>query len=162
LGEETVRRVLPRPARATAIPTTFPEHDARRQRPNKPTRGTISGLGMVGVGEEDVSQYRMLSDHSIRGQYYQAGDIASTADVGGTLPTGWVPSNNVDPLDTPAVTAFWTAGFQPLGPVLNHWSFVTVAPPITAWIAVAGTASPTRRYSLSGLGVNLPPVLGYS
>jgi hypothetical protein len=97
LGEETVRRVLPRPARATAIPTTFPEHDARRQRPNKPTRGTISGLGMVGVGEEDVSQYRMLSDHSIRGQYYQAGDIASTADVGGTLPDRMGPEQQRGP-----------------------------------------------------------------
>jgi hypothetical protein len=117
---------------------------------------------MVGVGEEDVSQYRMLSDHSIRGFYYQAGDVASTADVGGTLPTGWVPSNNVDPLDPAAVTAFWTAGFQPLGPVLNHWSFVTVAPPITAWIPVAGTSNPNRFYRLGGLGAALPPVLGGS
>ena len=62
-----------------------------------------------------MSSYRFLADHSISQNYYQAGTTASTADVGGTLPQSWTPSNMVDPLDTAAVTAF-----------LQRW-------PATAW-----------------------------
>jgi hypothetical protein len=46
-----------------------------------------------------MAQYRFLAPHSIGQFYFEAGDIASTADVGGTLPTNWQPSNAVEPLD---------------------------------------------------------------
>jgi hypothetical protein len=57
-----------------------------------------------------VSTYRFLQDRSIGGIYYLAGTTAATADVGGTLPTGWVPSGQVDPLDPQAVEDFFNAG----------------------------------------------------
>jgi hypothetical protein len=111
-----------------------------------------------------MSTYRMLSDHSIRGQYYPAGTTASTADViGGSLPLNRVPSGSVDPLDAPALAAFFAAGpQQPLNPVRTQFTGVNVVPAITAWAPVVGTASPTRTYKLTGLGVGLPPVLGGS
>jgi hypothetical protein len=111
-----------------------------------------------------LSQYRFLSDHSIGGQYYPAGTIASTADViGGTLPVGWTPSGSVDPLDSPAVTAMWTAGPQgPLNPIRTQFTGIDVVPAITAWKPVPGTSNPNRLYALTGLGAALPSKLGYS
>jgi hypothetical protein len=109
-----------------------------------------------------MSTYRMLSDHSIRGQYYPAGTIASTADVGGTLPTGWTPSGSVDPLDGPALAAFYATGpQQPLNPVRTQFTGVDVVPAITFWKFASG-ANPFRFYQLQGLGLALPPVLGGS
>jgi hypothetical protein len=111
-----------------------------------------------------MSQYRFLSDHWIGGQYYPAGTTASTADViGGSLPVGWVPSGAVDPIDAPALAAFFNAGPQgPLNPVRTQFTGIDVVPPITAWKPVAGTATPTRTYRLTGLGAALPPVFGGS
>jgi hypothetical protein len=57
-----------------------------------------------------MALYRFLSAHSIGGQYYEAGDRASTADVGGSLPANFIPSGNMEPLDAAAVNAFWAAG----------------------------------------------------
>jgi hypothetical protein len=110
-----------------------------------------------------LSQYRFLSDHWIGGQYYPAGTVASTADVGGTLPVGWQPSGAVDPTDVAALTAFYAAGPQgPLNPVRAQFTGINVNPPTTRWLPVAGTANPNRLFTLSGLGVGLPAQLGYS
>ena len=111
-----------------------------------------------------MSQYRFLTDHSIGGFYYQAGTTAFTTDViGGSLPLNWVPSGGVDPLDAPALAAFFAAG--PQGPLVasrTQFTGINVVPPITAWRPVAGTQSPNRLYRLTGLGANLPPALGIS
>jgi hypothetical protein len=108
-----------------------------------------------------LSQYRFLSDHSIRGQYYSAGSTASTADVGGTLPVGWVPSGAVDPVDPAALAAFYAAGPQvPGNPIRTQFTGIDVVPAITFWRRVSGT-NPFVLFGLTGLGVNLPPVLGY-
>jgi hypothetical protein len=111
-----------------------------------------------------MSQYRFLSDHSIGGQYYPAGTTASTADVvGGSLPVNWVPSGAVDPLDAPALTAFFNAGPQvPLNPIRTQFTGIDVIPATTAWKPVPGTATPTRSYKLTGLGAGLPAVFGGS
>jgi hypothetical protein len=103
-----------------------------------------------------MSAYGFLQDHSIGGQYYPAGTVASTADVGGTLPTGWPPSNAVDPLDTPAVNAFYALGPQPM-PVLvrQQWSTQGVSPPVTYWRRVVGSSN---KWQLTGLGAALPPI----
>ena len=70
-----------------------------------------------------------------------------------------------------AVTAFWTAaniagltrgGFGNLGLVRQQWTNIYVAPPITYFVPVPGTANPFRTYRLTGLGVGFPPVLGCS
>ena len=59
-----------------------------------------------------MASYRFLQDHNVGGVTYLAGTTASTADVGGSLPAGWMPSGQVDPLDSAAVQAFWNAGVQ--------------------------------------------------
>jgi hypothetical protein len=50
-----------------------------------------------------MAQYRWLQDGFVAGFYYQAGDLASTTNVGGTLPASFIPPGAVDPLDTAAV-----------------------------------------------------------
>jgi hypothetical protein len=102
-----------------------------------------------------MSSYRFLEDCYVD-RFYQAGTIASTADVGGTLPTGWIPNNNVDPLDGPAVTAFYNAGPQQCGLVRDQFNQTIVQLPTTYWQQVAGT-KPTK-WLLVGLGVLLAPV----
>lgn len=107
-----------------------------------------------------MSRYLMLEDHYINGQYLSAGTQQSTVDVGGLLPTGWVPTPNVDPLDTPAVAAFYAAGPARSGPLY--------ARPVTYWVNlplsdfVPGDFSPAdfftinigNSWGLTGLGTN--------
>ena len=69
-----------------------------------------------------MAQYRFLEDAFVGQIFYQAGTTASTADVGGTLPTGWIPNNNVDPLDSPATVAFYNAGPQQCGLVRDQFN----------------------------------------
>jgi hypothetical protein len=56
-----------------------------------------------------MSLYRFLQDHFINNQTYLAGTTASTTDAGGSLPSGFIPTVAMEPLDGAAVTAFWTA-----------------------------------------------------
>jgi hypothetical protein len=97
-----------------------------------------------------MSVYRFLQDHNIGGVTYLAGTTASTADVGGTLPTGWVPSGQVDPLDPQAVEDFFNAGVQLTGPVRQQWSNQPVPVPKTYWVKTG-----PNQWSLTGLGSNL-------
>ena len=99
-----------------------------------------------------MSAYRFLRDHYID-RIYLAGTTASTADVGGTLPTGWVPSAGVDPLDPDAVEAFFNAGVQLTGPVKQQWATQPVPPPVTYWVQSGGLGS--NHWTLTGLGGNL-------
>ena len=110
-----------------------------------------------------MSAYRFLSDHSIAGQYYPAGTVASTADAGGSLPVGWRPSGSVDPVDAPALAAFYAAGPQfPGNPIRTQFTGINVPRPATVWLPVPGSATPpTKMYSLSGLGAALAPVSGF-
>lgn len=55
-----------------------------------------------------MSVYRFLQDAYI-GRIFPAGTVASTVDVGGLLPTAWVPGPYADPLDFNAVNAFYAA-----------------------------------------------------
>jgi hypothetical protein len=56
------------------------------------------------------------------GQYYSAGDTASTSDFGGSLPANWTPCGAVDTLDASAAAAYWAQGPQPVGLVRARWS----------------------------------------
>lgn len=88
-----------------------------------------------------MALYRFLQPHSIGGEYFDAGSIAS-------LPADWVPTPNVEPLDTEAVTAFYAAGPSGRGGGGQ-----------TYWIATPLPGNPTvMSYSLTGLGTGLPPV----
>jgi hypothetical protein len=95
-----------------------------------------------------MSLYRLLTAHSIAGVYYEAGSIASTADVGGQLPSGWLPSPNCEPLDTPATNAFYAAGPSGRGGGGQ-----------TYWVASSVPGNPSvMSWSLSGLGQGMPPI----
>jgi hypothetical protein len=104
-----------------------------------------------------MAVYRFLQDHSIGGLYYSVGTTASTVDVGGTLPAGWTPTPNVDPLDVAATNALYSAG--PLRPVLFQpgRSFQT-GPPKTSWVATPIPGTGVMSYSLTGLGVGMSPI----
>jgi hypothetical protein len=80
-----------------------------------------------------MATYRTLSDIYIGGGVILAGSTLSTQDVGGSLPTNWVPPGAVDPLDTPAVNAFYAAGVQPPPLVRQQWSTIPVSLPVTYW-----------------------------
>jgi len=104
-----------------------------------------------------MSAYRFLSDHYVGTQYFLAGTIASTADVGGTLPVNWPPSNAVDPLDNAGLNAFYAIGPKATPLVRQQWSTIFVAPPVTYWRIVPGS-SPTTFWQLTGLGASKPPI----
>lgn len=115
-----------------------------------------------------MSLYRFLQDHFINNQTYLAGTTASTADAGGSLPSGFIPTVAMEPLDGAAVTAFWTAaniagltrgGFGNLGLVRQQWTNIYVAPPITYFVPVPGTANPSELIALQALAWASPQSL---
>jgi hypothetical protein len=102
-----------------------------------------------------VSTYRFLQDAYIGTQYFQAGTTAATADVaGGTLPIGWKPGVCVEPLDTPAVNAFYAVGPQTPILIRQQWSTISVSSPVTYWKQIPGG----MMWQLVGLGAGLPPI----
>jgi hypothetical protein len=106
-----------------------------------------------------MSRYRFLQDAYIGNVLFPAGSTASTADVGGLLPTGWVPGPYVDPLDTPALNAFYSGG--PQRPA-RQWSGANGAPgpkPVTYWVSTLEPTNPSvMLWSLTGLGIGKAPV----
>jgi hypothetical protein len=102
-----------------------------------------------------LAKYRFLQDAvDINGIYYQAGSIASTADVGGTLPAGWIPPAAVDPIDAAAIQAFWNAGPQQLGLCRQQWNGIGVAPPAIYWTSFPPGGG-TQPMILTGAGAAL-------
>jgi hypothetical protein len=106
--------------------------------------------------EQAMSKYRFLSNAYVGGLYYQPGDIASTSDAGGTLPTNFKPGPFVDPLDTPAVNALYA-----LGPQFLDWEWgldgLQTSPPITYWKPTSISGGRTS-WSLTGLGIGLQAI----
>ena len=104
-----------------------------------------------------MSLYRFLADHSVGPFYFQAGTTASTADDGGLLPVGWVPTGGCEPLDASAVAAFFAAGPQFGWPIRQQWSGIGVPRPVTYWVPRpdAAAGNPYREYVLVGLGAGL-------
>jgi hypothetical protein len=98
-----------------------------------------------------MALYRWLQDGFVAGYYYQAGDIASTANVGGTLPNTFIPPGAVDPLDSAAVTAFFAAGPAATPLMRAQWATQFVAPPVTRWTPGPGA----NQVQLTGLGAGL-------
>ena len=83
-------------------------------------------------------------------------DAGSIVTEGAQLPAGFIPNGACEAMDQDAANKVWAIG--PLTPVIDLF----VAAPVTFWKPVVGSASPNRRYQLQGLGLSLPPVLGYS
>jgi hypothetical protein len=95
-----------------------------------------------------MARYRWLQDGHVGDAYYHAGDIMQAAD-------NWLPPAAVDPIDTAAVNAFYSAGPQTF-PILirQQWSTVPVSPPVTYWRQIPGGS----QWQLTGLGAGLPPI----
>jgi hypothetical protein len=108
-----------------------------------------------------MARYRFLQDFvDANNILYQAGTIGSTADVGGTLPTNFVPPAAVDPQDASAAQAFFNAGVRLLPLVRQQWTGIPVNPPTCFWQPrtnpTGGPLDPYREYQLSGpLGAGL-------
>lgn len=102
----------------------------------------------------------MLEDHYINGQILSAGTTQSTIDVGGLLPVGWIPTPNVDPLDTPAVAAFYSAGPVRSGPIyikpVTYWVRSVIADFSSADFSPTdfSTGDVGNAWTLTGLGAN--------
>jgi hypothetical protein len=103
-----------------------------------------------------MAQYRTLVDVYLGGQHILAGTTLTTAD-------NFVPSAAFDPLDTPALNAFYAAGPQPTPLVRQQWSTVAVTPAVTYWKATSLPAAPgasgRTSWQLTGLGANLPALI---
>jgi hypothetical protein len=92
-----------------------------------------------------MAQYRALQDIWDGTQIILAGTTFTIAD-------NWVPPAAVDPLDAPAVTAFFAAGPQICGLIRAQWANQFVGPPQTKWVE----ANPALQlFKLTGLGAGL-------
>ena len=111
-----------------------------------------------------MARYRWLQDGYVGTTYYYAGDIASTADVGGSLPANFIPPAAVDPLDNAAVTAFYAQGPQATVLVRPQWTGQAAVPAVTYWKPTglpppAFGANGLTSWQLTGLGANLPTIV---
>ena len=103
-----------------------------------------------------MSSYRLLTDHYVNGRTLEAGSVQVTQDASasGALPADWLPTPDVEPLDSAAVSAFYAAGPRPLDLVRTVYYGRDVLLPTTFWSPVPGTG----QWQLTGLGAGLPPV----
>jgi hypothetical protein len=97
-----------------------------------------------------MPQYRCLQDCFVNGAYNNAGDVITFAGV---------PGPYLDPLDTPALNAFYAAFPQSAGLIRAQWSGVPVNPPTTYWRPTSLAASGLTSWQLTGLGSNLPAIV---
>jgi len=108
-----------------------------------------------------MASYRLLEDHWLSspggGMLVPAGSIVSDQPPNPTIPVGWTPTPNVDPLDASAVTAFYAQGPVKPGRLASQFSNAVVNTPATYWKAVA---SPVGFFGLTGLGASLPALPG--
>jgi hypothetical protein len=86
-----------------------------------------------------------------------AGQTVTDTGPGAQLPSNYIPNGCCDPQDADGAQKVWAAG--PIAPTIDPF----FPPPITYWAPVAGTASPTRFYKLTGtLAAALPSKIGGS
>jgi len=110
------------------------------------------------------AQYRLIQPHYLaNNRRYEVGEtIRETDNTGpGDVPSGWVPSLAVDPLNSQAATAFYNAGPRQISyDDLQRWSnsqWANIAPtttvrPVTFWVKNG------NQFSLTGLGAGFPPI----
>ena len=107
-----------------------------------------------------MSKYLMLEDHYVNGQYLPAGSIQTTVDAGGLLPINWIPTPNVDPLDTSAVAAFYAAGPARSGLIyINPITYWTIIPQVvdfspSDFSSADFSTTASNPWGLTGLGSN--------
>lgn len=97
------------------------------------------------------AQYRLITPHTIGATFYDQDTIVTE---GFELPINWVPSLAVDPLNSPAVDAFYAAGPRSVRlPDEFAWQRRVMTAPITYWLL-----TPPNKYTLTGLGVAKAPI----
>ena len=96
-----------------------------------------------------TAQYMLLRPHFFNG-YIAAGSVITE---GIDVPSGWVPTLAVDPLNMDAVNAFFAAGPRSGGIYedLSLWPVGMITyQPATFWVKASG-----GLWSLTGLGANI-------
>lgn len=91
-------------------------------------------------------RFRFLVDHHLADRVWLAGETCE-------VPADFVPSGGVEPMDEPALAAFFRLGPQPTPHTPNG---LRVSAPRTRWVSDPIPGSPHRRYRLTGLGQDLP------
>lgn len=104
--------------------------------------------------------YRLLEDHQLNDGVIPAGSIITS---GSDVPSNWIPTLAVEPLNSSAATAYYNAGPRDLSqgttndrsvfPGSNLIPFTPVPQPKTYWQQVRGS----RAFQLTGLGSGFPP-----
>jgi len=84
-----------------------------------------------------------------------AGTIVTDQPPTPSIPVGWTPTPNVDPLDAGAVTAFYNVGPVKPGKLSSQFSNAVVGTPATYWAPVSLASG---FWQLTGLGAGLPAV----
>lgn len=113
------------------------------------TAGYNSIVGLLDFSPLWGAKYRFLENHQIGQNFYPAGTSDSDTISGGSLPMGWLPTPNVDPLNDAGVIAFYNAGPQLPGMIRSRFQPEPVLPPATQWVQLS-----PGQWSLSGLGAN--------
>jgi hypothetical protein len=107
---------------------------------------TSSNLVLGFESGVSLGTFRFLKDHWVDEDYILAGDVKE-------MFTFWVPTADVEPLDTTAVNAFYSAGPK-LGAVIrSQFTNRPIAPPITYWRALS-----PNLWALTGLGAAKAPI----
>jgi hypothetical protein len=120
----------------------------------------------IGGSTVVAAQYRVIQPHWINNNYYDVGTVLTEGSLytSGELPSNWVPTLAVDPLNTRAVDAFYAAGPRHISyDDLARWAnsqWVNVAPstlvvPVTYWVKRG------NQFFLTGLGsdqTKYPPI----
>lgn len=104
-----------------------------------------------------MATYRLLADHFVNNAFLPAGSIVGDTGGGAQLPSGYVPTPYMDPLDSDGARKFFNAGVRLPGLIRTQWTGVNIAPPITKWVPNPNAApgNPYREYVLTGLGAGL-------
>lgn len=116
----------------------------------------LTTLGGVWFVTGEASRYRLLTDHYINGNYFFASEVVSQDDV---LPSYWVPSIDVEPLNAGATQDYYDAGPDLGAVVRTQWTQLPVPRPVTYWYEVS-----PNLWALSGLGSDqsvYPPITAY-
>jgi hypothetical protein len=93
-----------------------------------------------------LGSFRFLNNHYVDGEYILAGDIRD-------MFAPWVPTADVEPLDTTALNYFYARG-PTLGAVIRtHFSHIQIYAPRTYWRSVTPNV-----WGLTGLGSGLLPI----
>lgn len=110
-----------------------------------------------------MARYRALQDIDLGGNWpqVQAGTILTDQPPVPNIPVGWSPPAAAEPLDGPALTAFYNAGVQFVGLIRSQWNGINIVPPVTFWKVdpTAAPGNPYRQFVLAGpLAAGLPMV----